>query len=39
VLTFLSHLGIIVWIFIEVYQIPILAYLRAITRWQNRLIR
>ncbi|MDB9310830.1 hypothetical protein PN471_19810 [Aphanizomenon sp. CS-733/32] len=39
VLTFLSHLGIIIWIFLEVYQIPIIAYLRAITRWQNRLIR
>ncbi|MBD2390238.1 hypothetical protein RI030_14450 [Aphanizomenon flos-aquae NRERC-008] len=39
VLTFLSHLGIIVWIFIEVYQIPIMAYLRAITNWQNRLNR
>jgi hypothetical protein len=39
VLTFLSHLGIIVWIFIEVYQIPIVAYLRAIPRWRNGLIR
>lgn len=38
-LTFLSHLGIIVWIFIEFYQIPILAYLRAMTRWRIGLIR
>ena len=39
ILTFLSHSAIIVWIFIEVYQIPIGAYLRAITRWRNGLIR
>jgi hypothetical protein len=32
-LTFLSHLAIIIWIFIEVYQVPIAAYWRAITRW------
>ncbi|WP_071189537.1 hypothetical protein [Trichormus sp. NMC-1] len=38
-LTFLSHLSIIIWIFIEVYQIPIMAYFRAITRWRNGLIR
>ncbi|MEH2454804.1 hypothetical protein [Nostoc sp.] len=35
ILTFVSHLSIIVWIFIEVYQIPLAAYLRAITRWRN----
>jgi len=29
-LTFLSHLAIIVWLFIEVYQIPVRAYGRAI---------
>ena len=39
VLTFLSHLAIIVWIFIEVYQFPIVAYLRAITRWRDGLTR
>ncbi|MTJ51512.1 hypothetical protein FJR38_01840 [Anabaena sp. UHCC 0253] len=39
VLTFLSHLAIMVWILIEVYQIPIVAYLRAITRWRDGLIR
>jgi hypothetical protein len=36
VLTFLSHLSIIVWIVIEIYQIPVAAYLRAIARWRNR---
>jgi hypothetical protein len=35
-LTFLSHLSIIIWIFIEVYQIPVAAYLRAMNRWRNR---
>jgi hypothetical protein len=30
VLTFISHFTIILWLFIEVYQIPIRAYLRAI---------
>lgn len=29
-LTFLSHLGIVVWLMIEIYQIPIGVYLRAI---------
>jgi hypothetical protein len=29
-LTFISHFTIILWLFIEVYQIPIRAYLRAI---------
>ncbi len=29
-LTFLSHLAIIVWLFIEVYQIPVRAYGRAL---------
>jgi hypothetical protein len=38
VLTFLAHLAIIVWIFIEVYQIPLAAYLQGITRWRNNLI-
>ncbi|AFY50893.1 hypothetical protein Nos7524_5169 [Nostoc sp. PCC 7524] len=36
ILTFLSHLSIIIWIFIEVYQIPVSAYLRAMNRWRNR---
>lgn len=35
-LTFLSHLLIIVWLLIEIYQIPIRAYLRAV---QQRLLR
>ncbi|MBD2664345.1 hypothetical protein B6N60_01101 [Richelia sinica FACHB-800] len=39
ILTFLLHLSIIIWIFIEVYQIPISAYFRAITRWRNRATR
>ncbi|WP_430794780.1 hypothetical protein [Trichormus azollae] len=39
VLTFLSHLSIMIWIFIEVYQIPIGAYLRAINRWRDGVIR
>ncbi|MEA5621042.1 hypothetical protein VB711_24865 [Cronbergia sp. UHCC 0137] len=39
ILTFLLHLLIIVWIFVEVYQIPIAAYLRAITRWRRRVLR
>jgi hypothetical protein len=34
-LTFLLHLAIIVWLFIEVYQIPVRAYLRAV---QQRLL-
>jgi hypothetical protein len=36
ILTFLSHLSIIVWLFIEVYQIPVGAYLRAIARLRYR---
>lgn len=36
VLTFLLHLAIILWIFIEIYQIPIAAYLRGISRWGSR---
>jgi hypothetical protein len=39
VLTFILHLAIIVWILIEVYQIPIMAYVRAMTRWRHSLIR
>ncbi|WP_016949292.1 hypothetical protein [Anabaena sp. PCC 7108] len=39
VLTFLLHLAIIVWILIEIYQIPIMAYFRAINRWRNELTR
>ncbi|AFZ26787.1 hypothetical protein Cylst_4723 [Cylindrospermum stagnale PCC 7417] len=39
ILTFLAHLAIIIWIFIEIYQIPVTAYLRAITRWRSGLIR
>ena len=39
VLTFLLHLSIIIWILIEVYQIPIGAYLRAINRWRDGIIR
>lgn len=35
VLTFLLHLSIIIWIFIEVYQIPIEAYWRAIMQPRN----
>jgi hypothetical protein len=35
ILTFLLHLVIIIWIFIEIYQIPVVAYLRAINRWRN----
>jgi hypothetical protein len=35
ILTFLSHLAIIIWLFIEVYQIPIRAYWRAV---QQRLL-
>lgn len=31
-LTFASHLSIIIWLFIEVYQVPISAYWRAIQR-------
>ncbi|MBD2421155.1 hypothetical protein H6G54_26395 [Anabaena cylindrica FACHB-243] len=38
-LTFLLHLSIIVWIFIEVYQIPIGAYFRAINRLRNSATR
>lgn len=34
-LTFLSHLGIVVWLMIEIYQLPIGIYLRAI---QQRLL-
>ncbi|TAE58153.1 MAG: hypothetical protein EAZ76_08335 [Nostocales cyanobacterium] len=34
-LTFLSHLGIIIWILIEIYQIPIRAYWRAIIQYRN----
>lgn len=30
ILTLLSHLTIIVWLFIEIYQIPLMAYWRAI---------
>jgi hypothetical protein len=36
ILTFLSHLSIILWIIIEVYQIPVTAYFRAINQWRNR---
>lgn len=32
-LTFLSHLGIIVWLVIEFYQIPLYVYLRALRRY------
>jgi hypothetical protein len=39
VLTFILHLAIIVWILIEVYQIPIMAYVRAMTRRRHSLIR
>lgn len=38
-LTFLLHLAIMVWIFIEVYQIPVGAYWRAITHWRNGVTR
>ncbi len=37
-LTFFSHLSIIVWLFIEVYQIPLRAYWRALDRWRNGVI-
>ncbi|MCM0592652.2 MAG: hypothetical protein HEQ35_27740 [Gloeotrichia echinulata IR180] len=35
ILTFLLHLAIILWIFVEIYQIPLAAYLRAMNRWRN----
>ncbi|WP_414551252.1 hypothetical protein [Anabaena sp. CCY 0017] len=35
ILTFLLHLSIILWIVVEIYQIPVVAYLRAINRWRN----
>jgi hypothetical protein len=38
-LTFLSHLSIIVWLLIEIYQIPIFAYIRAIVRLKDRFQR
>ncbi len=34
-LTFLSHLAIIVWLLLEVYQIPVVAYVRALNRWRS----
>ncbi|NES99900.1 MAG: hypothetical protein F6K62_14350 [Sphaerospermopsis sp. SIO1G2] len=34
-LTFMSHLAIMIWIFIEVYQIPLRAYWRGITQHRN----
>ncbi|MBK1988992.1 hypothetical protein A0J48_015840 [Sphaerospermopsis aphanizomenoides BCCUSP55] len=39
ILTFLLHLAIMIWIFIEVYQIPIGSYLRAVSRWRNGVMR
>lgn len=38
-LTFLLHLSIIIWILIEIYQIPIEAYWRAITQGRNNTSR
>ncbi len=38
-LTFLLHLAIIIWLLIEVYQIPVTAYLRAITRRRDEIMR
>jgi hypothetical protein len=35
ILTFLSHLAIILWLIIEVYQIPVNAYFRAIGRYRH----
>jgi hypothetical protein len=35
ILTFFSHLSIMVWLFIEIYQIPVGAYFRAMRRWGN----
>ena len=35
ILTFLSHFSIILWIIVEVYQIPVAAYFRAMNRWRN----
>ncbi|WP_414528435.1 hypothetical protein [Nodularia chucula] len=35
ILTFLSHLSIILWIWVEIYQIPVGAYFRAINRWRS----
>ncbi|BAZ27699.1 hypothetical protein NIES4074_01260 [Cylindrospermum sp. NIES-4074] len=35
VLTFLLHLAIILWIYIEIYQIPVATYLRAMVRWRS----
>lgn len=36
ILTFLSHLSIIMWILAEIYQFPLMAYWRAMHRWRNR---
>jgi hypothetical protein len=38
VLTFVSHLSIIMWILVEIYQTPVAAYWRAMHRWRNRII-
>jgi hypothetical protein len=38
ILTFGLHLSIIIWILIEVYRIPVVAYLRSLNRWRNRII-
>ncbi|CEJ45859.1 hypothetical protein [Umezakia ovalisporum] len=38
VLTFLLHLSIILWIVVEIYQFPVVAYLRAINGWRHRMM-
>lgn len=32
-LTFVLHLAIVIWVFIEIYQTPLAAYWRAVARW------
>ncbi|MDH6059518.1 hypothetical protein NWP17_03545 [Chrysosporum bergii ANA360D] len=38
ILTFLLHLSIILWIIVEIYQFPVVAYLRVINRWRHRIM-
>jgi hypothetical protein len=37
-LTFLSHSTIILWLLVEIYQIPLGAYLRAVQRWRDEVM-
>lgn len=39
ILTFIAHLTIILWLWIEIYQIPVTAYLQGINRWWHNLSR